>query len=161
MDDNYFPSKNNLVCCIHINASLRMQKQFEGPYHFYVDYRMACAFTFESPMPKILSFCDWAACHLTKMDVTAHIIQNHLMCNDVLPATFENGLAVFPSLSPSPILTQTMKIVILQLFPSLHKVLVQVSPFFLHKLVINSSSKCLALYVIEWKAIDCSKSYEV
>ena len=130
MDDNYFPSKNNLVCCIHINASLRMQKQFEGPYHFYVDYRMACAFTFEGPMPKILSFCDWAACHLTKINVTAHVIQNHLMCDDVLPAILDNGFAVFPSLSPSPILTQTMESVIFQLFPSLRKVLVQVSPFF-------------------------------
>ena len=30
MDNDYFPSKNNLVCFIHINASLRMQKQFEG-----------------------------------------------------------------------------------------------------------------------------------
>ena len=52
IDDNYFPSKNNLVCCIHINASLRMQKQFEGPYHFYVDYRMACAFTLKALCPK-------------------------------------------------------------------------------------------------------------
>jgi hypothetical protein len=30
MDDDNFPSENSVVRCIHVNASLRMQKQFEG-----------------------------------------------------------------------------------------------------------------------------------
>jgi hypothetical protein len=91
---------------------------------------MACAFAFEGPAPKISSFRDWAACLSTKMDVTARIIQHHLQRDDAPPVSFENGLAVFPLLPPSPHFTRAMKIVIFQLFPSLREPLAQVSPFF-------------------------------
>lgn len=128
---------------------------------FYLDYRMACAFALEGPLPKILSFRDWAGCLSTKMDVTARIIQHHLQRDDAAPVAFENGLAVYPLLPSSPIFTRTMKIVIFQLFPSLREPLAQVSPSFLHELVIDFTSKCLALYGIECKAIDGGQGYEV
>ena len=95
------------------------------------------------------------------MDAAARIIQHHLAQDDAPDVTFEDRNAVFPPLSSTPSATQTMKIVIFQLFPSLHGLLSQVSAYLLvARVIINLSYQCLKLYGIKLLAIDGAKCYK-
>lgn len=103
---------------------------------------MACAFAWNGggSLPTFKSYEDWKPFLSTKMDIAARIIKHHLSRDDAPDVTFEDGKAVFPPLSSTPGATQTMKIVIFQLFPSLRGPLSQVSAFLLvARSIINLS----------------------
>jgi len=124
---------------------------------------MACAFAWNGggSIPRFACYDDWKPFLSTKMDVAARIIQHHLARDDAPNVTFEDGKAVFPRPSSTPGATQTMKIVIFQLFPSLRGPLSQVSSFLpVAKSIIDLSYKCLELYGIKSLAIDGAKSYK-
>ena len=124
---------------------------------------MACAFAWNGggSFPIFEHYEDWKPFLSTKMDVAARIIQHHLAQDDAPDLTFEDKNAVFPPLSSTPGTTQTMKIVIFQLIPSLHGPLSQVSAFLLVvRVIINLSYQYLKLYGVKLLAIDSAKRYK-